>query len=332
MGLNKNIDLIAKFVLGPLVLLLLCVAIYHQVLRQPDWRHSLQQISGVLRGQAWGRIGLVIVLMLLNWGIEARKWQLVMKPLQSVTFGRSFRATLTGTSFASFTPNRMGEYLGRILYLEPDKRLRSIPLTILCSVAQTLVTLLAGLAGLFLLGDHLRKHSPAGNPLPPLGLPILEAATTLALLACAICYFRISWLVRFCERHPFWGKLNAFVKVLEELHPGRLAHLLWLSCIRYLVFIMQYILLFSVFDVPLSWLEAFAGVSVMFLVMAIVPTFGFLTELGLRWAASIEIIQLLSGNRMGILAVSFSVWLVNLVIPALAGSLLILGVKLYRSR
>jgi hypothetical protein len=66
--------------------------------------------------------------------------------------------------------------------------------------------------------------------------------------------------------------------------------------------------------------------------MAVVPTFTFLTELGLRWEASLQIIELFSANRVGIFASSLGIWLINLVIPALIGSLLILSIKLYRNK
>jgi len=65
--------------------------------------------------------------------------------------------------------------------------------------------------------------------------------------------------------------------------------------------------------------------------MAVVPTFTFLTDLGLRWEASIQIIQLFNPNATGIFAVSLGIWFINLIIPALIGSLLILRIKLFRS-
>ena len=69
-----------------------------------------------------------------------------------------------------------------------------------------------------------------------------------------------------------------------------------------------------------------------FLVMAVVPTFTFLTELGLRWEASIQVLELYSANTVGIFAASFAIWLINLIIPALIGSLLIVSIKLFKSR
>ncbi len=79
-------------------------------------------------------------------------------------------------------------------------------------------------------------------------------------------------------------------------------------------------------------LQVFMGVSVMFVVMAIVPSLTFLTDLGFRWEAGIQIFRVFTLNTAGILAVSLGIWLINLIIPALIGSLLILRIKLFSSR
>jgi hypothetical protein len=42
----------------------------------------------------------------------------------------------------------MGEYAGRVLFLNEGNRLRSISLTIVCSMSQLIITLLMGCIGL----------------------------------------------------------------------------------------------------------------------------------------------------------------------------------------
>jgi len=71
---------------------------------------------------------------------------------------------------------------------------------------------------------------------------------------------------------------------------------------------------------------------VVFLVMAIIPTFTFLTELGLRWETSIQVLELFSANTIGIFAASFAIWLINLIVPALIGSLLMLSIKIFKNK
>jgi hypothetical protein len=93
---------------------------------------------------------------------------------------------------------------------------------------------------------------------------------------------------------------------------------------------IQYWLMFSVFSVRLDPMQLLGGISVMFLIMALVPTFTFLTDLGLRWESSIQIMQLFSSNLVGIFAASLGIWFINLIIPALIWSLLNLKIKIFR--
>ena len=98
------------------------------------------------------------------------------------------------------------------------------------------------------------------------------------------------------------------------------------------MFIGQYYLLFAAFRVSLDMQQVFASVSVVFLVLSIVPTIAVITDLGVRWKTSMEVLQAVSANATGILAVSLAIWIINLVIPALIGSLLILGIKIFSNK
>ena len=98
------------------------------------------------------------------------------------------------------------------------------------------------------------------------------------------------------------------------------------------MFIGQYYLLFDVFDVSVTPAQVAGSVSVIFLVLSIVPTIAVITELGVRWKVGIEVVQLFNGNITGILATSLAVWIINLVIPALIGSLLILSIRVFNNR
>jgi uncharacterized membrane protein YbhN (UPF0104 family) len=50
------------------------------------------------------------LLLFVNWGIEARKWQLMMRPVQRVSFLTSVKAILSGLALSLFLPNGFGEY------------------------------------------------------------------------------------------------------------------------------------------------------------------------------------------------------------------------------
>jgi len=66
-------------------------------------------------------------------------------------------------------------------------------------------------------------------------------------------------------------------------------------------------------------------------VLAIIPTFA-IAELGLRGKVSLKLIGLFSTNSLGISIATATIWIINLVLPAIAGSLLILSIKIFKNR
>lgn len=326
---NKNIKIILNYVLGPIVFIILAFSIYRQVQRQPDWEVSLAQLKGVFTGSLKWLILPALLLMFVNWGLEARKWQLALRNLQHLSFLKAFKATFTGSTMASFTPNRTGEYIGRILYIQEGKRLQAISLTLVCSMAQLQITLYAGLIGLWFFkrsfGSLVDDPYSAMLWMNMLFYGVLTAAVLLTLF-----YFRLSWLIRLIHKWGIAPNFVRYISVLEECNATVLFRILSLSGMRYLVFAVQYYLLFTVFGVEVTWWQTLQSVSVLFLVLAVLPSFTFLTDLGIRWKAGIEIVQLYSSNTIGIFAAAFTIWLVNLIIPALIGSLLILGIRIFK--
>jgi len=330
-AVKTNIKIILNSIVGPLVFLLLTWFICLQVMHQPNWRVSLDEVCRSITGPLAWKLWLAVLLMPVNWGIEARKWQLALRPIGGIRYPDALRAIFTGTTMASFTPNRMGEYLGRLLYVKSGHRIESISLTIVCSMAQLLVTLVLGLAGLLYLrgtfsATVVAQHNTVLwlNPLLGLVIGLLGSLT--------IIYFRLSWLLGILGRISVLARFQAYLKVLQNFDATLLLRILFLSFGRYLVFIVQYGLVFPVFGVMLTVGQLWGGMSIVFLVMAIIPTFTFLTELGLRWTTSIQVLEIFSTNTIGIFAASFAIWLVNLIVPALIGSLLMLSIKLFKNK
>lgn len=315
--------------IGPLVFCVLAWSIYKQLHRQPSWEQSIHQIWEAFTGEQSWKLIVVVLLMFVNWTIEARKWQLVIGRIQPISLFQSWKAIFTGTTLAFFTPNRVGEYFGRILYVQEGKRIQAISLTIVCSMAQLLITLVAGFAGLLYMRSVMKEASSETTAIFWMGA--VSSITAISAVILTLFYFRLSWLVRWIEKIPRIEKFIAWIRVLDNFNATILLRLLSLSLVRYIVFMAQYYLLFAVFDVVLTPVQVFTSIGVVFLVLAIVPTIAIITDLGVRWKASIELVQFFSNNVVGVLATSLSIWVINLVIPALIGSLLILSIRIFRN-
>jgi len=330
MRLNKNIKIFLNYFLGPLLFLWLSYSIYNQVKHQPDLKTSWIKIRQSLQSAEIWDLVIIVFLMIINWSIEAWKWKISIQNVQPMSFSRSFRAVLSGVSFSVSTPNRMGEYLGRILYMEEGNRLRVISLTIVSSMSQLITTLLAGSVGLF----FIRKNIDTGNSIEGLDsfwLQVLQYGVIIVLVILTGFYFRLSLIINVADKLRNNSRYAWLIGSLKDIDATLLLKLLSLSAIRYIVFVVQYFLLFRLFEADMEWWQCFWAVSVIFLVLAIIPTFA-IAELGLRGKVSLKLIGLFSTNSLGISLATVTIWIINLVLPAIAGSLLILSVKIFKNR
>ncbi len=309
-------------------MLLLFYAVTIQLKKQPHWKDSLNDMVKAAVGKYQWKLYVMFGLTWVNWALESFKWQIALRSVQPIGFFRAFKAILAGTCIASFTPNRVGEYLGRMLFVDPGNKVNSIAPTILCSMSQMLITLFAGSIGIYLFSS-LNYQFPV-SWLSPAFFRWSMIITIVSAAVLGLIYFRFDPLVARVNKWLQKNKRNFSIPLNFSF--SSLATILLIASIRYLVFVLQYFLLFSLFGIPLNGLQVFTGVSVMFVLMAIVPTLTFLTDLGFRWVAGIQVFQVFTINTAGILAVSLGIWFINLIIPALVGSLLILRIKLFESK
>lgn len=326
--MNKRLKIFINYFFGPVLFLILTWSLYKQISGQPDLAVRWAQIA---EGWKNPKFWLVILLMIVNWGIESRKWQLLVNHVQQFGFGKAFKSVLAGCSITMLTPNRIGEYGGRILYVEEENRIRAISLSLVGSISQLLVTMVMGCLGLLYLKIISQNNSAALGVLPEFWgdvLIYLSIGLTVLLL---LFYLRLGWLVRMMERIPSLQKITRHIRVLDEFDNKQLLRILFLSLIRYLVFVFQYVLMLQVMQIEISLWLCFWLMTVFYLVMAVAPSIGFI-ELPVRVSASWIIFKFFTTNQLGVGTASLSMWLINLVLPAVIGSLLILSIKIVKER
>ena len=320
--MSKQIKILINYFLGPLLFIVLSWSLYVQIKNQPDLPQRWQQIK-----VSWHEVKfwIVIILMFVNWGIEARKWQVLVQHVQHFSFVKAFKSVLSGCSITMLTPNRIGEYGGRILYVDDGNRIKAISLTIVGSISQLLVTLIMGCAGLF----YLRFFSQNQPILPALWGDVLIYLSVTITIVLTLFYLRIGWLVRMMEKVPALQKVVTHIRVLDEFDNIQLIRIFSLSFCRYMVFVLQYLLLLQVMQVELGWVTGFWLIAVFYLLLAVAPTIGFI-ELPVRVSACWALLKYFTSNEIGVSAAALGIWLINLVVPAIIGSLLILSIKIVK--
>jgi hypothetical protein len=303
------------------------VNLYNQIIHQTDKAASWQRVQAAFTGVNSWKTYLVVLLMFANWGVEALKWQWLIRPLQSISFANAFKAVFAGTSFAANTPNRVGEYFGRMIYIEEGKRLQSIPLTVTGSFSQLIVTLVAGSIGLCF---YIQLSASIPNPsISIFWLQIFLIGSIFVALVCLLIYFKLSWLIAGLTRIPFIQKYEYFFKKIDALDNRLLWKILLLSAIRYGIFLLQYILVMDAFGLDIAVFTNMYLLSVLYLIMSIIPSF-VVIEAGIRGTVSMELFKSVTSNDVGIIASGLFIWLINLMVPAVIGVLLLVGKKLFR--
>jgi hypothetical protein len=326
--LGKSIKILINYFIGPILALWLSYSLYQQIKTQPNFLLSLQNIFTNLNGIKGVYFFAVLVLGFFNWAIEAKKWQLLVQKIQPISFGRSLQAILSGITLSLNTPNRIGEYGGRVMYINAGNRFKAAAVTVVGSMAQLLVTLVFGsLALVYFLQQLGAQQSFIG--VSYFWLKVFAIISGVVTLVFALFYFKISLLVQIANKLPFLQKWQGYFVVIEGFNANFLLRLLVWSALRYTIFVLQYILLLKVSNVAVGLVPVCFVVSLLFWVLAVVPSIA-IAELGIRGKFAVALLQMYSTNVVGILSTVLGIWLVNLFIPAILGSVFIVGRKIFK--
>ena len=126
---------------------LIVVAAYlyliYKLLTFSQYPDLVEQCRNVTLSRLWWLVGIVALLP-LNWLFEAVKWQRLTANVQSLSLFTSIKAVLAGISTGFFTPNRVGELVGRVMFLGEDNRKSGVTLSLVNSLTQNLIMALCG--------------------------------------------------------------------------------------------------------------------------------------------------------------------------------------------
>ena len=321
---NKTIKIFFKYFFGPVLFVGLSFSIYQQILHQPHLKQSWEQIKASFASVKIVYLLLAFVLIFVNWGLESWKWKLLVTSVRPIKFFDAYKAVLSGVSFSVTLPNRVGEYIGRMLYQPEGGRLKIISLAIVGGLAQLLVTLFCGIIGLVVLKKELLEAYPQFI----IWYQFFLYGLLLVSGFLAIVYFKVSAVVALFSRWLSLHHLLYLVESLQKFNGSFLLNILLISSLRYSVFLLQYMAMFALFGVDILPGVAISVMSVVFLALAVIPSIA-LVEVGLRGEVSLRLLGLFSANSLGIGFTSVTIWAINLVLPALIGTLFLLNVKLF---
>lgn len=309
-----------------LFVLIVILVLYRQLFVNQDFQKSLDHFLKTLENGSIFYLVLCALLMPLNWLLESKKWQILVKPFENISLLKSLKAVVSGVSVALLTPNRIGEYGGRMLMVEAKNNWKAVISTVVSSFAQNIWNIGLGLLALIVF---LNQKGELETYL--YYTAIIISVVFLGVLI--LLYFNIKIAIGILQRwkeYNFIKKILHHLVLLEKYDDRSLASVLGIALLRYLVYFAQYFLILGFFGLNVNLWHGFIGIATIFLIqtsLPLPPILGFLA----RGEIALLVWEAYAFNDLSVLSSSYSLWLLNLIIPALLGSFVILTSNLWRT-
>ena len=291
---------------------------------QFDIYHILLQLK-----QNYFLIGIVILMMFVNWFLESLKWRFLISKIEIISIGRSIRAVFSGITVSAFTPNRVGEYGGRVFCLDKADRIQGVLITVIGSMAQLLTTIVFGLIGILLLPNLMPSFDVFLSEII-FAYPIMLFFVILLNVLLVTLFLNASVFSLLLARVKFLSKFSKYYEIFSFYNSAELLEVLLYSVARYIVFTTQFFILLQLFNVDVLYSDAIVLNMVMLLAISVIPNYLPIFEIAQRGSIAIVLFSLISVNTVGIFSAAFLMWLINLLIPALIGTVFIFSLKFFR--
>lgn len=248
----------------------------------------------------------VLILMPVNWFIEALKWKAAAGQSGFISTGDAVRGVLAGVTIGTATPNRVGEFAGRIFMVKNGDRVQLLLLSFIPSFAQVTITILAGCLGFIF------------HP----GMESLRTIEIIALVSGTILFLVMPFLLlRFLP-----AKWKEKTNVLKTFPPKLFTRILFLSLVRYSIYVFQFLLLLIVAGSNVDWKIALICITVSYFIVTIIPTFS-VTEILVRGGV-FGFVFSDGGVAFGLaFTAAVTLWFINVAIPSLIGSIFVFRLK-----
>ena len=255
---------------------------------------------------------LLFILMFIQWFVEAQKWRFLLYKVQYLKLGQSIKAIFSGLSVSFLTPNRTGEFLGRIIFIPKGNRIKASIITFIGNYSQLLTTITIGLISLFYLPNYFNIDKY-------LDRNYYYILIFFTLIISNILYFFTNKIYDFASIFSKKNKYLSQIEVFKIYSKKELLIAYLYSMFRYIIFIIQYYVAFLTFEIHISLIDFVILKPISILLVTAIPTVS-ITDAGVRVSSALAIFALVDIST-NIISATILVWLVNLVIPSLIGLL-----------
>jgi hypothetical protein len=274
-------------------------------------------------GSVWIVMSSLFLLMFLNWFIEALKWKFLVQKIEVISTWKAVESVFCGLTWAVFTPNRIGEYGGRVFFLSPNKRIKGAVAMTVGSFGQLV---LVNVFGSLALSWFLFRFMDL-NPLMNFSIFLLALAFSGFFL---LFFFNIHWINGLLSKIKFLKPYKRFFIIFSKFKVSALLHILMYSLSRILIFSTQYFLIIHLLIPEIDPLDMVLILFIFYFIQSSMPSLDLL-DIGLRATTAAYFFSFVTDQEIAVMAAVASIWLINLIIPAILGSVFVLKLNFFGS-
>lgn len=297
---SKHYGLIA---LKVLILSYTFIYLYRKLVLNPEV--SWQSILEVVTQKQGSWLLLFLGMAMINWGLEIKKWQLLVSSLDPIDLKTSMKQCLSAFTISILTPMRIGDYAGKTIYFPREQTNHVLRRNFLGNAAQMLVTLVLGVIGMIFL--ILQNELPLS-----LNLELYLLIAGLLVLGISILAFRGEWIKKSVLIKPL-------IREIRLLGPTVLTWVLILSILRYLCFSILFYGILVFFNAEIGLAAVIPLICSMYLLVSIAPTI-LILDVVVRGGIAVWLFSFAQVPEVIVLSTVFLMYLLNFAIPALVGS------------
>lgn len=259
---------------------------------------------------------LVILLLPVNLLLESIKWRKTIEKLEKINLKKSMAAVLTGMSTGFITPNKVGDIWGRIHWMKPENREKGVGYLAINSLTQNIAIILLGLPSALLFFGFMNKSSNQNQ--------MLMYFVVILFLLLALYYNLISII-----KKSKAGWITKYGEGIKRIAPPDLHQILGWAILRFLVFIVQFYALLHFWGIPLSPLQATMTIPAYYLFITFTPSIA-LSDAIIRSTYAVMFLGAVMNQPILLSVAGVSLWIINVVIPVITGTLLMIGNNLMK--
>jgi hypothetical protein len=317
---NRWINLLLKF----LIFAGVGWAFYNQTLGKENvdelWLAFVSQLS---EGNILWLI-LAIVLLPLTYQIEIWKWELAISRIVKPTRIQIIKSILAGTALAFWTPGQIGDYGGRLIFIETKKKWEVVLATGIGNIAQQCAIITLGGLG---VGYYLVAHFEITGYI----FWIIISLYTLIMVLNWLIYFNIELAIPILKKIGLFNEKNeAALSTLTNFSNKELWILVLYASFKFLIYSFQYYCFLQFLGIYGGFLQLYLLILADYAIQLILPVPPFL-RLILRGEVAIAIWSAFSQNEIAILVASYGVFILNVLLPSLIGVGLIMSANILKS-